>query len=67
MADKYYVWRRSPDGHVNVSTYHPGTYGMGTINGKKVTFEILLETTDWPEAARLIYRLRYGKDMEDVG
>jgi len=41
----YYVWRRS-DGYVGSTTYSPR-------NGRD-TFEILLITTDWPQARQCI-------------
>lgn len=44
----YYVWRRS-DGYVNSTTYNPSR-----MSYPNHTFEILLETQDWPEAYYLI-------------
>lgn len=43
----FVVWRRS-DGYVSASIYRPREYTDGT--GFRWSYEVLLETADWPEA-----------------
>jgi hypothetical protein len=44
--DRYVVWRRS-DGYVSATVYVPRPHG-------DITFEVLLDTTDWPTACARI-------------
>lgn len=51
----YHVWRRQPDGYVNASADSAPTISfagrLGTLNGEPVSFDVLLSTQDWTEAA----------------
>lgn len=57
-ATTYYVWRRN-DGYVNATCYRP-------IEGPGHTFEILLVTTNWPEAREAIIKARTNLTSPDA-
>lgn len=57
----YAVWRRQPDGHVGGTVGVPSGwsyYDRETLRPVKVTFEVLLESDDWPECLDKIIELR---------
>jgi len=61
-ADKFYVWRRRSlnprlDDYVSCTQYRPD-------DTTTCTFDVLLETPDWPEAHHFIAAERYGDDVE---
>ena len=61
----YYVWRRS-DGYVDATTYPPGR-AYTDSNGFLWSYDVLLTTTDWPEARSRIERERAAVPADKEG